>query len=135
MATEAHERVVPASLRSLVLADRWKAILDAASRSGLSQSEFCRRQGISLAQYFWWKKKIGTRATTGQPPVTRRLTPAFLPVRLVERARRSVDIPRECAEGGALEIILDGGRRIVVRQGFDPETLRQVVETLEMYRC
>ena len=58
------------------------------------------------------------------PPVP---SPAFLPVRLAEVAAPSP----EPAGRAAIEVVLGGGRRVVVGPGFDAETLRRVVAALE----
>lgn len=131
MARETHERVVPISLRRQALEDRWRGILDAASHSGLTQSEFCRRGGISLARYFWWKRKIAPRDGMVQAKRARRSTPVFLPVRVV--ASDSLACDRK--SGDALEVILGRGRRVVVHPGFDTETLQRLIEMLEQPPC
>jgi hypothetical protein len=51
-------------------------------------------------------------------------TPAFLPVKLDE-------VATEPKRHVPIEVILREGRRIRVRRGFDPQTLRQVVSVLE----
>jgi hypothetical protein len=61
---------------------------------------------------------------TAEPPTP---PPAFLPVRLA-----GVTAPAPEPMGrSAIEVVLSGGRRIVVGPGFDPETLRLVVAALE----
>ncbi len=59
----------------------------------------------------------------------------FLPVRIVETA---ADREPDCPPPGSpspIQILLDGGRRIAVGSGFDPDVLRRVVLALESPGC
>ena len=63
-----------------------------------------------------------------QPSVAKS-TPAFVPVRL----RQLVSPPEiAAAPRSAIEIVVGSGRRVLVQEGFDAETLRQVVAALEV---
>ena len=57
-------------------------------------------------------------------------TPAFVPVRLRQLVTPSPEIA--AATRSAIEIIVGSGRRVLVQEGFDAETLRQVVAALEV---
>ena len=37
---------------------KWAEIITAASRSGMTKTEFCRRNGISPKRFFYYQKKI-----------------------------------------------------------------------------
>ena len=43
----------------------------------------------------------------------------------------AVEVAGERSSGGELSVFLAGGRRIEVKRGFDPGTLRQLVAVLE----
>ena len=43
----------------------------------------------------------------------------------------TVEVAGERSSGGELSVFLAGGRRIEVKRGFDPGTLRQLVAVLE----
>jgi hypothetical protein len=75
----------------------------------LSVAAFCRRSRIPQASFYAWRRKLRDAAT-------------FTEVRIV---------PEAAPSGGALELILPGGRSIVVRPGFDRATLVALVEALE----
>ncbi len=50
---------------------QWQALLARATRSGLSVAEFCRREGVSTASFYTWRKRLGaagpgTAATVGE---------------------------------------------------------------------
>jgi hypothetical protein len=85
-----------------------------AERSGLTQAEFCRREGISLASLRTWKYR---RLKPTPPGPTR----AFVPVRLVEPSP---------AASGPIEVVLVGERRLRVAVGFDEQTLLRLVRLL-----
>jgi hypothetical protein len=54
-------------------------------------------------------------------------------VRVVEAGHLTRSIGT--GESGSLELIVDGSRRIVVRRGFDPEVLRELLRVLESRPC
>jgi transposase-like protein len=37
---------------------QWRAIFDEWARSGLSQEQFCKREGISMATFSSWRRKL-----------------------------------------------------------------------------
>ena len=125
----------------------WSRLIVEWRGSGLSLPEFCRRRGIKKTTMSGWvykpdlKHAIETaqlredEAGRGGPaaeiaePSAVKSTPAFVPVRL-----RQLVTPPEIAAAprSAIEIIVGSGRRVVVQEGFDAETLRQVVAALEV---
>jgi hypothetical protein len=119
---------------------QWQAVLEECRRSGLSQAEFCRRHGIPPGTLSCWKHKLtgasgrGPRRAAGRDGAA---GPAFVPVQLtaaplVSGARAGEGLT---AGGGALEIVLAGGRRVHVRGRLDVQWLGQVVRTLETLGC
>ena len=124
----------------------WSRLIEEWRGSGLSLPEFCRRRGIKKTTMSGWvykpdlKRAIETarlredQADRGVPaavvqPSVAKSTPAFVPVRL-----RQLVTPPEIAAAprSAIEIIVGSGRRVLVQEGFDAETLRQVVAALEV---
>ena len=121
-------------------AAEWAVLIDEWRRGGLSLPAFCKRRDLSRGTMQNWVYKPALRravedarhasqagrsapmATTERPTPT----PAFLPVRLAE-----ITAPTPPTGRAAIEVVLGGGRRIVVGPGFDPETLRLVVAALE----
>jgi len=92
-----------------IAADRWRAIVRRQAGSGLSVAGFCRRSRLSQASFYAWRRKL-------------RDAGIFAEVRLAPDAVLSAD---------ALELVLAGGRRIVVRPGFDRTALLALVDALE----
>ena len=126
----------------------WSRLIEEWRGSGLSLPEFCRRRGIKKTTMSGWvykpalKLAIETaRLRENQPdrgvPVVAvvksfaaKSTPAFVPVRLRQLVTPSPEIA--AAPRSAIEIVVGSGRRVLVQEGFDAETLRQVVAALEV---
>ena len=95
----------------------WRSQLASCASSGLTIAAYCRQQGVSLAQYHWWKGELRRR----------------------DQRSRSVPAPFaevrgpvvQFLETPSLEVVLPGERRILVRPGFDAGTLAEVVRVLE----
>lgn len=48
-----------------VLWDRWRERLERQRRSGLSITEFCRKEGVSAVTFHTWKRKLRGEAMVG----------------------------------------------------------------------
>jgi hypothetical protein len=124
----------------------WRTVVDEWRRSGLGQSEFCRRRGLRAGTLAWWKhmlarqpeapplKSSGSAGAVAPPRVT------FVPLRITPA--RAVQVTttlsaRTDAADGELEIVLDDARRVRVRvRGrVDPHWLGQVIDVLTRARC
>ena len=92
-----------------VTADRWRRIIQQQQSSGLPVTAFCRRAGVPQSSFFSWRRKLRDEAT-------------FAEVKL------SVE---PVAPIGAIELHLPGQRRIMVRPGFDQQTLLALLHLLE----
>jgi transcriptional regulator with XRE-family HTH domain len=94
------------------------AVVAAFQASGLSQQEFCLRQGMAVATLGRYRRGQSKEGLSGQD--------RWLKVELAEegsaRARES---------DSKLTIALARGRRIEVSRGFDSTTLEQLVQILE----
>ena len=86
--------------------------------SGLSQVEFCREQGLSLATLARYRK----RQTQGSPAAGNHW------VEVKECAGRPM--LKDGASSG-LAVALPSGRRIEIGRGFDAHTLAQLLDVLE----
>jgi hypothetical protein len=127
--------------RQRLAAAEWAVLIDQWRQSGLSLPAFCKQRGLSRGTMQNWVYKPGLKLAVENarrasetrrrsPVVTVALPtppPAFLPVRFAG----TIPPPPEPKNHAALEVVLSGGRRIVVSPGFDPETLRRVVAALE----
>ena len=68
--------------RSAEKAAFWEYVLAEHVESGLSISAFCRREGVSQASFYQWRKKLAGRVVNGTAP-TDRVTTSFVPVEIV----------------------------------------------------
>lgn len=92
-------------------AEVWRERLGRQARSGLSIAEFCRREGVSAASFYQWRRRLkGSGGGKRQP--------AFQQV-----------VVRPASSLSALRVRLAGGAEIEVG-GEDLEVIRAVVGEL-----
>ena len=46
---------------------RWRGLLARQISSGLSIAAFCRREGVALSTFHWWKRKLAPAGGCGSP--------------------------------------------------------------------
>lgn len=97
--------------RESVAAARWREMVRGQADSGLSVAAYCRRARVPQSSFFAWRRKLRDAGT-------------FAEVRVTSE-------PDSVDDHGALELHLRCGRRVIVRPGFDRQTLRELVATLE----
>ena len=95
-------------------ADEARAVLAAASQSGVSLSAFARRHGLSDRTLYWWQSRVHTHPDV--EPATRPF------VRICTQS-----LPRR--ESSGIEIAL-ADAIVRVAPGFCPQTLAQVLAAL-----
>jgi hypothetical protein len=124
--------------RQRLRAEQWVVLIDRWRAGDLSLPVFCEQNGIRPGTMQNWvykpalkfaveKARRAAQTPCETPAETAEVAepaPAFLPVKIVE-------VATEPKRHTAIEVILREGRCIRVRRGFDPQTLRQVVATLE----
>lgn len=113
----------------------WVAAIDDFRSSGLTQPEFCRRRGLPLHSFRrrLYARPDATTSPTAQPAPASKVSPdspRFLPVTLVADP---TTLTTAAATADPLVLILDVRRRIAVAPGFDPDTLRRLIETIEAH--
>jgi transposase-like protein len=97
----------------------WRRLIDEQARSGASIKAFCRSHGVSQPSYFAWRKKLAPGKRT-------KARPDFLPVQV---------LPQAAVQSSGIEIVLDRGRRVRVKPGFDRQLLSDVLAVLEEQPC
>ena len=102
----------------------WRRAIAEQARGDETQSEFCDRRGLKLESFRAWKYRLAREGGAGGGAHPAAMS--FVPVKLVERA---VDV------ASGVEVALPGGRVVRVARGFDEETLKRLVETLEARPC
>lgn len=125
-------------LLGVALASRyWSAadaevVLRAQQASGLSEVEFSRRHGLRGRRLERWRRRLGDGAQT-----TAWTTPAtldFLPVRALASPPMA-DGAEERHGRGVMEVILRGGRRVLVGAEVDPAAVARLAAALEGQSC
>jgi len=91
---------------------QWREIVRGQAESGLSVAAYCRRARVPQSSFYAWRRKLRHSAT-------------FAEVR--------VATPELTGGAGAIEVRLTCGRCLVVRAGFDRQTLLDLVATLEAH--
>jgi hypothetical protein len=101
--------------------------------SGLTQAAFCARRGISLPTFCYHLYKPRRRSDTPRSLGATHAadTPLFLPVVCSPPPQPGLAL----SSTPPLEVILGDGLRIAVSPGFDPQTLRRVVDALRLPLC
>jgi transposase len=98
----------------------WQAHVSAWRRSGLSQREYCNRQGLGEWSFSSWKRRLAKR----QVDVV-----GFLPVAVRNQAvaDRAV-FPNGCRH--PLALVIGDRYRVEVGDGFSSETLTRLLAVL-----
>jgi hypothetical protein len=101
-------------------AERWRELIERQRVGGLSVEAFCRQHGVTVSTYYAWRQRLGAPGAAGAP-------------RFVELT--SADEAAADSETVPIEVWLSSGAfpGVMVRVpiGFDPATLRRVVEVLQ----
>lgn len=92
-----------------VPAERWREIIWEQLGSGLSVVAFCRRARVPQSSFFAWRRKLRDAVTFAEVHVP----------------------PEPACDPRGIELHLPGGRCVVVRAGFDRQTLLDLLATLE----
>jgi len=122
----------------------WRSHIRQWKQSGQTQAEFCRGRHLSLSTFRWWRSELNRRDRQEGPrsraapekrngkskPTSPGPSLSFVPVQVVEPAAENPQGGPSC-----LEIVLRGGRRIVLGTSFDAGVLEQVVAALERIPC
>ena len=93
---------------------RWFDRIEAWKQSGLTQKAFCEQQQLGLGSFQRWR---GIFMRGEKPEASSAVS--FLPVNV------SVD------KASSLALLIDNHLRIEIPAGFDPVTLKQVVQALQ----
>ena len=103
---------------------RWRALLADFRRGRLTHAAFCRQRGISIHSFrkrLYGQKAIVPAAAT--PPRPIRFLAVHLPTTL--------DAPAIPSAVEPLAWVLSDRLRVLVGPGFDPDTLRRLLDALE----
>jgi hypothetical protein len=93
----------------------WKQHIDSWQETGLTQTEYCRRNNLKHHQLVYWKKRFLKTETAV----------SFVPVKLEDL----LDIPSE-PDRASLCLVINNHFKIEIRAGFDAQLLRQLIFAL-----
>jgi transposase-like protein len=107
--------------------DRWLGLMHLWQRSSTTVREFCQRHQISEARFFSWRRVLRERGLlddviSSKPSVR---APAFVKLTPLD-AEPSIS---------PIELILNHGRLVRVRPGFDAAMLLHLLRLLEEPAC
>lgn len=92
----------------------WRMVIETRRESGLSIAAFCRKEGISQAAYYYWRRKLAGGVLKSKE----KSSPEFLEVVLPGN------------NGVALELVLSSGNTLRINSGADSKILSQVLAAL-----
>jgi hypothetical protein len=104
--------------RSAAALEKWWVIVGEQACSEQTVAEYCRRRGVGVSSLFAWKRRL-----------RRGVFAVAAPTFVEAKVRPGDEVGGESQ--ACIEIHLPGQRRILVRRGFDPAVLGEVVKTLE----
>jgi transposase len=100
----------------------WRRHVAAWRRSGLTQAEYCRQQGLAAADFSWWKSDLARRDAARSQIATRQAPASFVAVPVVTCR----------AEDSACEVLLRNGRRMRVGAACEPGWIAKLATALEV---
>ena len=98
--------------------EKWQQIIKSQRASGQTAAAWCRVHQVTQASFFAWKRRLRSAAPAAE----------FIEV------HATVDCGRgDAAECGtaAIEVCCRGGRRLLLRRGFDQALLIETIQVLE----
>jgi hypothetical protein len=111
----------PINQRSSNKEQFWRTTVQQWRASGLSVRAFCARRSLSEPSFYAWRRTL-QESDAAQV--------RFVPVQVVaQQTAPAADGASAAAD--TLELVLDGGRRLRVRPGFDGPTLTRLLALLE----
>jgi hypothetical protein len=88
----------------------------------MDAASYAAREGLKAEQLRWWRWHLGQGPRAKKAPARPQFVEVVLPGVVERQAAQQ--------EGSELELII-GTRRVVVRPGFDEQSLRRVLSVLE----
>lgn len=93
----------------------WQSHIEVYQHSGNTQADYCRRNGLSIKTFGYWKRKLCSK---------RPAAVSFVPVSIKR------PYPASANTSTSLRLVVGNGYGIDVGDGFNPDTLRRLIDTL-----
>jgi transposase len=104
-----------------------REIVAATSEPGASVSMVARRYDVNASQVFSWRRQY---RQASKPSPASLPTPGLLPVTIAPAPEDEPAAPSTLAASDTTEIEVSGTYRVRVGSGFDPRSLRRVLDVL-----
>lgn len=118
----------------------WEYVLSEHVESGLSISAFCRREGISQASFYQWRKKLAGSGVNARP-ASQLATTSFVPVEIVSADDALPDQRLGCDlqvcekhAGASLTIHTPGGYAVDVSASTPTDLIERSLRLLDQFR-
>jgi len=98
----------------------WQKHISQWSKSGVTQAEYCRRNNLSAATFYWWKGELRSKLKTQKDSST---SMQFVEVCGVP--------PAHVGRDDTYEIVLSRDRAIRVGRDFDSDVLKRLIAVME----
>ena len=108
----------------------WRGHIEAQGLSGLSIRGYCREHGLADGLFYQWRRRFRLEGEASAGPANGHAM--FARVRVT--APMTAGVPPLSPSDG-VEVVLQNGRLLRVRPGFDGETLQRAVAVLESLPC
>ena len=99
----------------------WLQHVEHWQTSGLSQAEYARQNQLDIRKLNYYKRRLLSEQASAQPA-------SLLPVAVTEP--ESAPTPTTEPASAGITLTSPGGFRIELAEGFDPQTLQQVITVL-----
>ena len=100
--------------------EKWRQIIQSQQASGQTAAGWCRDHHVTQASFFAWKRRLRTPATAAE----------FIEIQATVKSQPAQADGAE-DPSAAIEVCCRGGRRLLLRRGFDRALLREAVQVLE----
>lgn len=106
----------------------WRERLRRYVESGLSVRAFCRRESLTEASFYAWRRTLAERDAAATAAGSRTKQPAFLPI-LVQGGERRM--PAGLLPSATITLELAGGRALHLPETIAAERLADLMAALE----
>ena len=114
----------------------WRERVRRWLQSGESVRAFCRGEELQESAFFAWRRELTRRRQERQAVRTeRKQAKPATPAKPIRFLSVQVAVEDRTGDPGGVEILLDAGRAIHLRPGFDRQTLLEVLSALEASPC